>query len=96
MKEILFNLIARPISILLCGVKIVGIFFPFLLCSIFFFSFFVYFQNDILHNPKLGMLINDYLGINLEFLLPNMYIRTFLLFGLSCEIIVFLAECGKN
>ena len=58
--------------------------------------FFVYFQNDILHNPELGMLTNDYLGINLEFLLPNMYSRTFLLFGLSCEIIVFLAECGKN
>ena len=89
MKEILFNLIARPISILLCAVKIVGIFFPFLLCSIFFFSFFVYFQNDILHNPKLGMLINDYLGINLEFLLPNIYSITFRLFGLSCERIVF-------
>ena len=87
MKEILFNLIARLISILLCGVKIVGIFFPFLLCSIYFFSFF--FQNDILHNPELGMLINDYLGVNLEFLLPNIYSRTFRLFGLSCERIVF-------
>ena len=38
-------------------------------------------------------LANDYLGINLgvnlEFILPNIYSRTFRLFGLSCEIIVF-------
>ena len=81
MKEILFNLIARLISILLCGVKIIGIFFPFLLCSIYIYIyFFFFFQNDILHNPELGMLINDYLGVNLEFLLPNIYSRTFRLF----------------
>ena len=53
--------------------------------------FFVYFQNDILHNLELGMLtyLDVNLGVNLEFLYPNIYSRAFCLFGLSCEIIVF-------